>query len=78
MVTRWRDQNGNTIEVISVTETGDNKDGEWYVARFPSGRAIPSIGNERGWYRTMDELQDAGIDIASLKEVRRVLKWVWE
>lgn len=78
MATRWIDKNGNTVEVMNITHTSDNSDGQWFIARTPNERVIPSIGNARGWYRNLGELRKAGIDLNTLKEVRRVLKYVWE
>jgi hypothetical protein len=64
---RWADAAGLTVEVISISLGRTPADeGQWFVPRLPNGRTASTRYNLRGWVRTLDELAEAGVDVASL------------
>lgn len=76
---KWRTPDGMQVEVITLSctpkgnpgnrdyyiFTGKDKlgDGQWYVVRSPGGFL-------RGMVRTIQELEDLGVSIGTLEEIK--------
>lgn len=60
-MTRWRTQDGHTVEVIALSHTGNGRDGAWIIVRRPSGHVLAES-------RSPGVLTGLGIDLAGLTE----------
>jgi hypothetical protein len=64
MTTRFTAPDGARVDVITLSLTGTGDDGQWY-------RVTGRYGEAKGMARTPAELEELGITIANLTEVKK-------